>query len=95
MSSSLPYSLNNVDSDSDKKNMVLALSRVEAGLEQITDRHTRMLKRMKEHEKVVDDMLEQLSQRQAATLRYISDLENSFNRKFEELAQKHEEIMKK
>jgi hypothetical protein len=95
MRRSLPFSLGNVESGSDKKAMVLALSRVEAELEQISDRHTRMLKRMKDQEKVVDDMLEQLSQRQAATLRYLSDVENDLNRKLEEISQKHDEVMKK
>jgi hypothetical protein len=95
MRRSLPFSLDNVESGSDNKTMVLALSRVEAELEQVSDRHTRLLKRMKDQDKVVADMLDQLSQRQAAALRHISDVENDLNRKLEELSQKHDEVMKK
>ncbi|MBF0195957.1 MAG: hypothetical protein HQL71_15465, partial [Magnetococcales bacterium] len=77
------------------KTMVLALSRVEAELEQISERHARLLKRMKDQEKDMTDMLEQLSQRQAATMRYLTDVENNINRKLEELSLKHDEVMKK
>jgi hypothetical protein len=95
MRRSLPFSMGNLGSVTDNKTMVLALSRVEASLEEVSDRHKRMLLRMKNQEKIVDDMLEQLSQRQAATLRYLADVENDINEKLAAISKKQEEVLKK
>lgn len=96
MRRSLPFSLVNSEEDGrGQKKMVLALSRVEAGLDQVAARHVKLLRMVKDQEKEVTDMLEQLSERQAATLRILAVKEEEINKKLEELSRKQEEIIKK
>jgi hypothetical protein len=95
MRRSIPFSLEDPEAKPEKKKMVLALSRVGAELEQVSDRHTRLLLRVKNQEKIVTNMLEQLSQRQAATLRHLTEKEAEVDKKLARLAKKQKEILKK
>jgi hypothetical protein len=95
MKRSLPFNLGNQGGALGKKSVVLALSRVEVELEQISDRHTRLLKRVKKREKIVAEMLEQLSQRHSATLRHLAEREDEIDAKLAKLSKKQAEILKK
>jgi hypothetical protein len=94
MRRSLSFSLGNSEELPGKKKMVLALSRVEAGLDQVSDRHARLLYRVINQEKVVSNMLDQLSQRHSATLRHLASREAEIDKKLAQLAEKQEEFLK-
>ncbi|MBF0453332.1 MAG: hypothetical protein HQL72_00785 [Magnetococcales bacterium] len=95
MRRSLPFSLGIAEGDPEKKKMALALSRVEAELEQASVRHARLLRRFSDQEKEMSDRLEQLAQRQSATLRQLMAKEAEINQKLTELSEKQEEILRK
>ncbi|MBF0448388.1 MAG: hypothetical protein HQL67_09330 [Magnetococcales bacterium] len=96
MRRSLPFSLRSPEQvEGDERGVVLALSRVEAELEQVSERHTRLLLRVQKQEKSVADKLTQLSDRQAATLRFLTAQEAEINEKIARIAQMQEQLAKR